>query len=87
MWNFYTDTKQKARKDYVCDACMLLLDGNDDLTDEEQQLFDKARSEGFKILKGKEYIKVSGKWEGDFSVFRARPEIDQICLRLGLYEG
>ena len=45
----------------------------------------KAVAEGCKILKGQRYIKVSGKREGEFAVFRARPEIDAICKKYELY--
>lgn len=89
MWDFCFETIQKARKNYDCQACEWVINCLDisDLTDEEIKLYETAKSEGFKVLKGQEYLKISGKWEGDFSVFRARPEIEKLCQKYNLYES
>ena len=78
-----------ARKDYHCDAAEWINNsdlGDDEFTVEDLALIEKARSEGFKVLKGHKYIKVSGKWEGNFEVFRARPELNQICVEYEIYD-
>lgn len=89
MWDMQTVTTPKARKDYPCEACQWLL--NDcwqeaDYTPEEWQQMEQAKADGYKILSGQKYIKVSGKWEGEFAVFRARPEIDAICQKYDIYQ-
>jgi hypothetical protein len=86
-WDCYTNTKPVARKAYACDAC---ADLNADLCEEdyapdEWKLFEIARAEGFKILKGTQYDKTSGFWDGEPAVFRARPEMNAICVRHELY--
>jgi hypothetical protein len=87
-WDFFIVTTQVARKDYKCDAAEWL--GNmmcdDDFTLDELPIIKKAESEKWKILKGTVYSKTSGKWDGDFSVFRARPELDELCLKYDLYQ-
>ncbi len=85
--DFYNLTTQKARKEYRCDAMEFIQNSMsiEEFTQSEQALIIKAQSERCKITKGSTYTKVSGKWEGDFSVFRARTEIDNICLKYDLY--
>ena len=86
-WDFQKNTIQRARKEYRCDA-MEFIDNMmslEEFTEDEQALILKAKSERCKITKGSIYVKTSGKWEGDFTVFRARLEIDTICLKYDLY--
>ena len=87
-WEMEKETTQIARKEYHCNASDWI--DNAGLEEGDYQPLDWARiqaakSEGFKILKGSEYIKISGKWDGEFSVFRARPELEKICVDYGLY--
>lgn len=87
-WEFYETTTQVARKNYSCDASEIIINTGyvkEDFTPDEWELFCKAHAEDFKILKGSEYIKTKGKYDGDFSVFRARPEIDAICVKYDFY--
>jgi len=88
-WDFCEITTQKANKDYRCDACTLLFESlnENDFEPAELELVNKAKNEKCKILKGAEYIKCSGKWEGGFSVYRARPEIDDLCRKYDIYEN
>jgi hypothetical protein len=87
-WDFCRETTPKARKEYTCDAIdWILNDGLDsyEFSDEELSIIKNAESEKWKILKGTEYVKCEGKWEGDFSVFRARKDINQICIDHDIY--
>lgn len=80
-WDFATTTTQVARKEYNCDASDWLLNAgldSEDWTDVEREQISKAKKEGWKILKGTEYTKTEGMWEGDFTVYRARPELQKI---------
>mgnify|MGYP003641844858 CR=1 FL=1 len=86
-WDFYNLTTQKARKEYRCDAMEIIHNSMaiEEFTQDEQVLIIKAESESCKITKGSIYTKCSGKWDGEFTVFRARIEIDTICLKYDLY--
>ena len=73
---------------YWCGACEWINNTccRDDLTDEEKVLYDQAKSDGFKILKGMKYAKTHGFYDGEPSVFRARPEMDAICHKYDIYD-
>lgn len=77
-----------AKKDYSCDACHWLNEGGlpDGMTISEIKTFIRAKRDGFKIKAGQKYVKVVQIWCGDFSVFKARPEIDDICKKYDIYE-
>lgn len=82
MWDFCRVTKPKARKKYNCDAIDWILNaGLDafDFSDEELAIIKKAEAEKWKIFKGTEYVKCEGRYDGEWCVFRARKDIDQIC--------
>ncbi len=85
-WDFCNTSTPKAKKDYRCDACEWLINvGTDFLSDEECAIYESAKAEGFKIRTGSQYIKCEGMWDGEFSVFRARPDINEICVRHQVY--
>lgn len=88
-WDVCTVTNPVSRKDYSCDACRVISGfgwDTEDFTMVELAVFQKAKYEGYKILKGTKYIKCHGIWEGRPGTFRAREDIDVICHRHGLYE-
>jgi len=87
MWDVATYSEPVARKEYRCQACEWIdnMMSRDDLTPEERVLYDIARADGFHILKGEKYRKTDGIWEGSSSVFRARPDMDDICNKYDLY--
>lgn len=88
-WDLVTETKPVARKDYHCEASDWIDNtiGWDerDFDEEDRETIRKARAEGCKILKGTQYVKLSGKWEGEFSTFRARADLNAICHKYELY--
>lgn len=83
----------KAKKDYVCSACYILLSAdsfenlctNYDLTPEEVESFTKAKENNFMIKKGETYLYQVGIYDGDFYSAKAIPEIDEICVKRGFY--
>lgn len=88
MWEIETVTYPMARKEYHCQASDFISDGSLDEKDfdhEDWAIIKAAEKEKFKIIKGTRYIKVSGKWEGEFTVFRARFDLDEICRKEELY--
>lgn len=88
MWDFSNESFTKARKEYRCDAAEWVVNGIDndvEFSEDDQAIIDQARSEKWKIKKGTQYVKVEGMWEGEFSVFRARKDLDQICKKYSLY--
>ena len=90
MWKVCTVTQPVARKEYNCEASDWIDNtiGWDESEFEPQDVetIRKARAERFKILPGTKYVKVSGFWDGDTSVFRARIDLDDICKRYDLYQ-
>jgi hypothetical protein len=86
-WDFSVTTTPVARKEYRCQAAEWLE--NDDIeefTQEEQVIYAAAERENFKILIGTKYIKTQGRYEGEFCVFRARIDLDNICRDNEVYQ-
>lgn len=88
-WSLCRVRTQVARKDYRCDAADCIGDklGWDEreYEEEDRPAIHRAKEEGFKILKGSRYVKVDGVWEGEWSVFRAREDLDAICHKYEMY--
>lgn len=78
-----------ARKDYTCDSCLFLREGLDNienrLTEEERASIEKAKANGWKILKGQQYIRQFNSTEGQTYTFKSIPEIHNICIKYELY--
>ncbi len=86
-WSLRTESKPRARKAYECDACEWLVNvGTDDLSDDELTLYEQAKNESFSIQPGQTYVKVEGIWDGEFTVFRARPEVHALCIKHNIYD-
>ena len=82
MWDFATDSSPVAKKEYNFQAWPWIVNSGcypDDFNETEIAIIDKARSEGFKVLRGTRYLRVSGKWEGEMSTYCARLDIQKIC--------
>jgi len=60
--------------------------GEADFGAEDWATIEQARAEDWEIKKGTQYIQTSGKWEGEFSVFRARLDLDAICKKHDIYQ-
>ena len=86
-WSLRNESKPSARKAYECDACEWLINvGTDDLSEDELTLYEQAKNESFSIQPGQTYVKVEGIWDGEFTVFRARPEIHELCIKYNIYD-
>jgi hypothetical protein len=87
-WDFSKTLLVTARKDYPCEACEWLVNSIDhgELTFSELRQVALAKRDGYKIKKGQTYVRVKGKWEGEFAIFRARPAIDDICRKHSIYQ-
>jgi hypothetical protein len=79
-----------ARCDYECQASLFLqepiFDIMHELTFAQKRAIVIARSKGWKILKGEQYIYQFNKQEGLTFYFRAIPAIHQICVQFDLYQ-
>ena len=88
MWEIETVTTPVARKDYHCEASDWICNASypdEDYDPEDLETINKARNESWKILKGQKYLKVSGKFEGEFCTFRARIDLEEVCKKYDLY--
>lgn len=78
-----------AKKHYPCDACerwRLLGYTVADCETEEQKLAVKfAEIDGWRILPGQRYRRVTGIHEGELCTYRARIDMDAVCLDLDLW--
>lgn len=89
MWSLCNERTHKARKDYQCDAMHWIIELDIEeigIEPEELAAIQKAKDEKCRILRGQTYVKVTGIFDGEWSVFRARPEIDDICKKYKVYD-
>lgn len=89
MTDLIRESFPKAKKEYVCNAFEWLDNQvyfiTDEMTSEEKRIYEEVSKRKGKIQKGERYIKQIGIYEGEFSTFRAIPEIHEICLKYNLY--
>jgi hypothetical protein len=89
-WDFFKFTEPKANKEYPCDSWSWLSNCDDidfsELTFSERKAIAKAKRNGFKIKPGEMYRKVEGKWDGEFTTFRAIIALDDICHKYDIYD-
>ncbi len=88
-WEMETTSQPVARKDYPCQAAHWIDNAGyteGDYEPEDWAVIEKAEAEGWKILKGTQYTKTEGKWEGEFDVYRARLDLDAICNKYEIYQ-
>jgi len=86
-WDIFTDTDPVAKKDYHCDACRYWLSnmGENEFDGDDLLLYQAAKTDGIKIKKGTKYVKREGKWDGEWCTFRARVDMNNLCIKLDLY--
>lgn len=75
------ESKPIARRAYACDACHWLREGaqRGEFTFAELRAIARAKQQGWRILKGQQYLRQVTKEGREIMVFRAIPEIDKIC--------
>ena len=89
-------TTRKARKDHLCDACVLLIQlvNNtaeaiaEDLGCSEDELISlkAAEANNWKVKKGDEYLFCSGIYDGVFFTNHSIPAIHSICVHYDIYD-
>ena len=88
MSDFATTVNRRARKDYRCDAYLIIREADydqRDFTREEWKQIHDAEVENGEIRKGAWYLHTVGVYEGEFYVARSRPELADICTKYNLY--
>jgi hypothetical protein len=88
LWDCYTDSEPIARKDYICDAYRYWLSNciaDGDLSGDDLLIWEGAKADGFKIKKGMQYTKRQGLFDGVWQTFRARKDLNNLCLKFDLY--
>ena len=89
MWQLHNTTNPVAQKNYNCNASDFIHHSDYsevDFSKEDWEIIKKAESEGWLILKGVEYVKTEGLWEGEWSTVRARKDLNEICMKYDLYQ-
>jgi len=84
-----SDRLVMARKSHTCDACSAWLsnaDINEPITPDEKLVLDGVKADGWKILKGQVYRRVTGKWDGEMGTMRMRQDMDSIVSRHDLWD-
>ena len=76
-----------ARKDHNCSACEWIREDMRDFTFAELREIVIAKRNGWKIKKGQKYIKQINICDGDFGVYKAIPEIHDICIEHDMFEN
>lgn len=86
-WNVFTDSEPIARKDYRCDASYFLGSlSESDFDGDDLLIYQGAKADNFMIKKGMKYVKRKGLCDGDWQVFRAREDLNNLCIKYDLYE-
>ena len=87
-WSLITETMPIARKDYPCEGAEWIARAaypDSEYDADDLAVIKQAKAEGNKILKGTKYIHIKGIFDGEWSVFRARIDLHNICEKYGCY--
>ena len=88
-WDVASTNEPIARKTYRCDAADWIINSGlceGDYDPADWAVIRNAEKENYKILPGTKYINIRGLWDGEWSTFRARIELEVICQKYELYE-
>jgi hypothetical protein len=89
MWDFQVTTTHTARKIYLCDACDQWTQTaltQDEVEPQDWLIAEQARRDKYRILPGMRYVRIVGKWEGEFCTMRMREDMHAVCEKYGVYE-
>jgi hypothetical protein len=79
-----------AKKIHNCNACICLRESNTDLfnqlTYKEKKAVVRMKKQKWKIIPGQKYLYMANTFDGDFVIFKADLEINEICLKYNLYQ-
>ena len=84
-----TDERRTARKNYKCDATKYFHKcGMDrrDLTPDQQVIFDESEADKGRILPGQVYHYQRGVYDGQMQTWRARTDMQSVCIAHGLFD-
>lgn len=85
-----SSTLVTARKRHLCDACKIWHRANmhirDCQTDEQRLIVEAAEADGWCILPGQQYRKITGIQDGQIVTYHARPGMDALCWQLDLFD-
>lgn len=90
-WEYISSNNHRAAKPHRCDAYRLISSDLKERADAsflsfaEKREIIKAKYNGGMIIPGQEYVKIVGKWEGEFCVSKAILALQLICQRHNLY--
>lgn len=80
------DEVVRARKSYACDACWIWNDrAVDDVTADERLIIQAVQADKWSIKPGDLYRKTIY-LDGGLRTYRARLDMDKLCLRYDLYD-
>jgi len=83
------DSNPKASKSYNCDASDWILNdgrGWSEYTWSERKALVLARKNKWRIQKGDKYLYQVNVCYGDFNIFRAIPDLHDICVKYDMYQ-
>lgn len=89
MITIIRESNPVAKKEHDCDACQFILNEGVNrcgYTISELREIVKARRNAYQIVKGQKYIYQFNTNGNDVWVFKAIPEIHEICLEHDMYE-
>ena len=81
--------RRTARKDYACDATAWFHNygmGRNDLTPNQQVIFDESEADKGCILPGQVYHYQRAVCDGQMQTWRARTDMQRVCLAHGLFD-
>ena len=84
-----TDKLVMAKRPYTCCACSAwLTNANNDepLTPDERLILDAVKADGWKILKGQVYRRITEKRDGELGTIRMRQDMDSLVSKYELWD-
>jgi hypothetical protein len=80
----------KSKKEYPCDACKIFNNSNYGLKDlatkKQRNILLDAIADNYLIKKDHMYRKMVGIRDGEFIIYRARIDMDDLCCELDLFD-
>lgn len=82
-----SESRPIARKPHRCGAYEWIMETYEDgsFTYQELRQIAKVRRNKGMIMPGQKYIRQAQIYEGDFCVFKALPDMDEICRKYDIY--
>lgn len=83
-----SDSTPIARKEYHCDASGIVREYIQEgiFSIAEYRQIVKAKRQGYRILPGQQYVKQEAAESGTIRVWRAIPDMHDLCIKYDLYD-